>query len=95
MTELQQGMKMLGSLPRNLITQFPSGRWGFVGSVNAQLIYQRKDGQPLTDKDCQDIASFGPGLLRHIESLSWATAQEAEQAAKDLGFEISPVKNKE
>jgi len=89
MGELQSAMRMLGSLPKNLITQFPSGRWGFVGSVNAQLLYRRKDSQPLTDQDCENIASFGPGLLKHIESLSYATAEEAEQAAKDLGFEIT------
>ena len=89
MTELQSAMGMLGSLPKNLITQYPNGRWGFVGSVNARLVYQRKDGQPLTEKDCQDIQQFGPGLLKHIESLSYATAKEAEQAAKDLGFEIT------
>ena len=89
MTELRSSMRMLGSLPRNLITKYPSGRWGFVGSVNVRLVYQRKDGQPLTDKDCENIQQFGPGLLKHIKSLSYTTAQEAEQAAKDLGFEIT------
>ena len=84
MGELQSAMRILGSLPKNLITQYPSGRWGFIGSVNTRLVYRRKDGQPLTDKDCQNIQQFGPGLLKHIESLSYATAQEAEQAAKEI-----------
>ena len=82
MGELQSAMRMLGSLPKNLITQYPSGRWGFVGSVHVSLAYRRKDGQPLSDKDCQNIRQFGITMLPHIEDVSFDTKEAAEEAAK-------------
>ena len=85
MGEMTQAFKILGDLPKNQIIQYPSGRWGFVGSVNIALLYRRIDGAPLTEEDMKDIQQVGVGFLKsRIKSISFATKEDAELALNNL-----------
>ena len=62
------------------VMQYPSGRWGFVGTVPAVLAWKRRDGQPMTARDwhtvqhCMAPGSFGYGPA------TFATEEEARAA---------------
>jgi hypothetical protein len=71
------------NLPENEITQFPSGRWGFVGRVSAQLGYVRNDGSGATAEELQNAVSFGPRLAG-LKTRAWGTREEAEAAREAL-----------
>lgn len=65
------------------IIQYPTGKFGFIGSVPASLSYARIDGMPLTEDDVKKIKQFGPGLFRKtIKSVAFDTLAEAEAAWK-------------
>jgi len=73
---------ILGQLPENMLTQFPSGRWGFTGNVRADLCYVQKDGSPATEIQLFNAAQFGPRLA----GLKTRTFQsEAEALAAKAG----------
>lgn len=80
-------LQNLGNLGTH-VQKFPSGRHGFVGSVPANLRYERKDGQPLTAEDAKGIAQHGPALFPHIRSRSFATQEEALEAARKMGAHV-------
>lgn len=62
-----------------VITQFPSGKWGFVGRVPVALGYQRKDGQPVTHEDARACAQCGPQLAG-LQAIGYSTKSAAEGA---------------
>jgi hypothetical protein len=75
------------------IIEYPSGRFGFVGSVPCVLAYSAGDAEIL-----DIIARHGPGLARRIakasgvampESLSWATRSEASEFAASHGCTVA------
>lgn len=76
--------ELMGNLPKNSLIQYPTGRWGFVGSVDARLAYVAKDGSTPTKKMLQDALTFGPNLAG-VKTRAWNTKEEALQAAKELG----------
>ena len=65
-----------GSLPQNVVIQFPSGQWGFVGKVRTDLAYVSKDGKPLTTKQIDNTQKFGPRLAG-VKTRSFDTKKEA------------------
>jgi hypothetical protein len=77
-----------GELPENALIQFPSGRWGFVGKVDARLSYVRLDGAPLTAEDTKTVREFGPSLAK-VKTLAWPTAEAAIAAAEAIGAKVS------
>ena len=91
MTELQQATRIVGSLPPNVLQQFPSGRWGFCGSVHPSLRFEMSDGSPPTDEALNVARQCGPGFARHLGlgSRTWATAEDAEAAADKLGQTVT------
>lgn len=92
MSELAYAAKLFRNLPPNGIIHYPSGRWGFVGSVDARLAYESNDGNPATEEELENARSFGPRVAG-VKTRTWATKEEAEKAAADLGLEVSyPVK---
>lgn len=76
MNGLAQAARILANLPKNHVTQFPSGRWGFCGSVRADLAYRRKDGSPLTDVDIDNIRQVGPRLAG-VASVTFDSREDA------------------
>ena len=78
---------MSGALPQSLI-QFPSGRWGFVGRVDARLAYTAKDGSPADPAEIVKAKNFGPALA-NVKTCSWATAEEAIAAAEAIGATVT------
>lgn len=64
------------SLPENIPLQFPSGRWGFVGSIRADLAYVQADGTPATETQLETARKFGPRLA-HLKTRSFVTKAEA------------------
>lgn len=78
-----------GKLPTNCLIQFPSGRWGFVGSVDPDLAYvDRETGGPPTDKQLETARQFGPRLAR-VATRTWATKAEAVAAAAAVGTPVT------
>lgn len=78
--------RLLSNLPRNSLAQYPTGRWGFVGSVRADLCYKRPDGEPLTGENVAEIRQFGPRLAG-VTGVSFETREDALTA---LAREFSP-----
>ena len=71
------------------VNQYPSGRWGFVGKVPADLAYVANKAEYVA------IAQLsGPGIARKIaareggsfETRTWSTQSEAVEAALAAGY---------
>lgn len=73
-----------GKLPAHELIQ-SNGHWLFVGSVDACLAYQTKDGQTPTDQQLEDARKFGPGIIG-LRARSWPTREAAVSAAFALGI---------
>ena len=63
-------------LPKNIVEQYPTGRWGFVGSVRADLAYVQRDGSPATDEQIEKCQQFGPRLAR-LTTRTWPNKEAA------------------
>lgn len=74
--------KVLGGLPINQIIQNQNGTWGFVGRVDARLLYVYEDGKMPTVEDVAVARSGFPpkGLKRRV----YKTKSEAENALAEL-----------
>lgn len=72
-------MSTHGKLPANVVNQFPSGRWGFVGRVNAELAYVTNDGQAPSQKQIENAQRFGPGIAG-LRPRTWASKSDALDA---------------
>lgn len=83
--------RLLSRLPKNCVVgKNPAGTYSFTGSCDVRLCYFRRDGQPITDEDARKIASFGAGIYRAtIGVRTWPTLDEAVQAARELGLEVT------
>jgi hypothetical protein len=74
--------------PKNLIFQFPSGRWGFVGHVDAQLSYVNKDGTEIdSGLAARLVGASNPAMI--VKGRSWESRQAAIDFAKALGLEVT------
>jgi hypothetical protein len=62
-----------------VITQFPSGKWGFVGRVPVALGCERKDGKPVTHEDARAASQCGPELAG-LRAKGYQTKAAAEGA---------------
>ena len=68
---------MFNNLPLAII-QYPTGRYGFAGSVPIDLAYVYHTGENLTDEMAAKIAKFGPGLYKKkVKSLSFDSESDA------------------
>ncbi len=76
------------NLPPNVLIKFPSGNWGFVGSVSVGLGYIQPNGQEATEEDYENARQVGPRLAGLIQRV-WLTSMDAIEAAKELGCEIT------
>jgi hypothetical protein len=83
-TEMAGAMKILHNLPDNVVIQFPSGQWGFVGRVDARLMYEQKDGSPASAEQIAKVMQHGSGLVRDVQRRTWDTKEEALTAAQQL-----------
>lgn len=66
----------MSRLPKNVLTKYPTGCWGFVGSVRADLCYVQMDGSPATDAQLEKARQFGPRLA-HLKECTFATKADA------------------
>jgi hypothetical protein len=82
------------NLPTNHIIQYPSGRWGFVGAMHAELAYITKDGGTPTERQLHAAKLAGPAVAG-LKTRSWATKEDAIEAAKALGQEVTLPKEDE
>lgn len=78
-----------GMLPLALI-QYPSGRWGFVGKVPAELAFTALDGGTPDPEQVKIACAFGPSLAK-VKARTWATAEEARAEAEAAGHEVGQV----
>ena len=77
----------IGKLPPNVIDQFPSGKWGFSGSVDARLAYVTKDGGTPTEKQFKDAIQVGPGIIG-LRTRVWPTMEDALREAARIGATV-------
>jgi hypothetical protein len=71
-------------LPKNSLMQYPTGRWGFVGSVDPILAYARPDGSIPSRYELMQASKHGPKLAG-VVTRTWATQSEAEEFLASLG----------
>jgi hypothetical protein len=72
----------------NLI-QNPRGSWSFVGwGLPIDLVWARKDNQPLTDKDVDTIQHCSAPALFGYKTAVFSTRDEATAIANDKGYSI-------
>lgn len=92
MSELARGMQLIGNLGLNVI-RYPSGKYGFVGRVPADLAYVKQDGTTPTPEECKEIAQSGfPGMVCKklgIKARGFETEQAARDAAQAAGYSIA------
>jgi hypothetical protein len=92
MSELAQVAKAMRGNFGLHVEKYPSGKFGFIGSVPMVLAYRMADGSAISDKDAADIRSFGPGLVcksRGIRPRVWNSREEAITEAQSLGYEVA------
>lgn len=78
------------------VIQFPTGTWGFVGSVPVPLKYERRDGKPLSAEDQSTLAGANiPGMLKEFKTRSWKTREDAAKAAKAAGHKVADDKQED
>ena len=67
------------------VIQYPSGTFGFVGSVPVQLAYVTKAGNTVTNEEVESQMRL-PASYRTIKSRSFISAEEAWNEAVRLGY---------
>ena len=75
------------------LIKYPSGRWGFAGTVPMKLAYAHDDGTPLSEAEAKELseASIPAMYAKSIKakSLSWPDKESALKAAKDAGVSVA------
>lgn len=75
------------------VDQYPSGRWGFVGSVPGRLLYAKADGSDMTQEDWDAMHySNIPAMTakaRGIVSRVFDTRADALEAADAAGVTVA------
>lgn len=88
----KQAGGIFGKLPQNCVIQFPSGTWGFVGSVDIRLGYLL-DGHTInTDEDVATAASFSGIEARfrpRLKTRTYPTKEDAELAAESINATVT------
>lgn len=86
MGELAGAMRMLSNLGLNVM-QYPSGKWGFVGRVPAQLAYTTADENIL--KEIAQSQSPAMTMKRYgVSKRVWESKASAIADAEAAGFEV-------
>lgn len=70
------------------LIQFPTGSYGFAGSIPVELAFVAKDGSAPTERQLEIERRCGPGFAK-LKSRSWPTAAEALAEASRLGVKVS------
>lgn len=76
---------VFGGLPANQIIRYPSGRYGFVGRVDARLAYVTAEGGAPTEAQMDAARRCGPRIAG-IKTRSFASAEEAQAALDALSL---------
>ena len=67
-------------LPPNCLIQYPTGSWGFVGRVDADLAYINTDGSVPTDEQFSKARQFGE-RFGHFTTRTFSSKESALAAA--------------
>ena len=85
---MTQAFKMFSNLPKNVLTEYPSGKFGFVGKVDARLCFQDEKGDCPPEEIINEIKrSSSPSLvmkLRGVRYRVFETEKEAKEFLKNL-----------
>ena len=87
--ELGAVAKFLTKVKALQVIKNPAGTWSFVGSVPMVLSHERKDGEPLTDRNIEMIKHTGSDPT--CKSRAWPTKEAALKAAAEAGYEPEGV----
>jgi hypothetical protein len=92
----KQGTKEAGPWNKALVLQkFPSGKWGFVGSVPMDLYLERKEGKPIPPEDAKHMAqTSNPAMFAKTKGMRqrvFKSKEEALAAAKKLKAKVTQV----
>jgi hypothetical protein len=92
MSELAHVMQIIGNLGLNVI-RYPSGKYGFVGRVPADLAYVKTDGAIPSEDECREVAqaSFRAMVCKRlgIKTRVFESEQAARDAAATAGYLIA------
>jgi hypothetical protein len=78
---------MISRLPDNVLIDTPTGRFIFVGRVDARLVYQTAEGDLPTDEQLKIATQFG-SRFSGLRSRSFASREEAAAFAASLGITL-------
>ena len=91
-SELANALSNVQGIDKAHLSQFPSGKWGFVGSVDARLTFKKEDGSELTEDDVKYISQAQSRAMamkaRGVKSLAWDTREQAIKSAFDLNIPV-------
>jgi hypothetical protein len=83
-------MSIFGRLPDNVLIDYPTGKWGFVGHVDVRLCWVMEDGSFVPPDVCQRIVeSCYPAMVRKahgVKTRAFDTREEAVAFAAELGL---------
>lgn len=91
MIKISSFLKQQATMTKNNLLQFPSGTWGFVGSVYQHLMFVKKDNSEITQDDLKNAGHFGPAVAG-VKQRSWPTPLEALKAAKKYNQTVTITK---
>ncbi len=66
------------------VIKYPSGAYGFAGSVPVELAYEMVDGSPLDPDQVRIARHCGPGFAKKLKGRSWPTEAAALAAAAEV-----------
>jgi hypothetical protein len=76
------------------IIQYPSGRFGFVGSVPKDLAIRHRNNTKLTDAEFDEYSkASNPAMIRDARNYVvpvFNYKDDAIEFARDAGFEVTP-----
>ena len=81
---MKTAIKAGGGLPENVLRQYPTGRWGFCGSVAAELAFVTKDGGTPTESQLDAARHCGPGIAG-LRPRTWDSKAAALAAVAEIG----------
>lgn len=89
MSELTSALQMFSRFGLH-VTQYPSGKWGYVGNVPANLAWQMADGSVVSEEIAADIARASVrsmAMKSHgISTRVFVTHEDAVRFAESRGY---------
>ena len=96
MSELTNALQMFSRVGLH-VTQYPSGKWGYVGSVPTNLAWQMSDGSAVPEEIAADIAQAcvrSMAMKAHrVTTRVFSSREDAVRFAEFRGYTLKGVQS--